>query len=513
MSASQTVFESIEFMNSASLEQLVEYFSERSFKSTSNFRGYDKLKPLDKILATMASASIANMSPGGNSHMEWNPISQRAVLRKPQTFTGALLTSDFQHLFNQVHDFIEFAHEMMHVVLWEPLFAGKWRFRTASEFTTHALLSEAFCFFYGDMVIARKIRDTYPDGEVVFSRNAVSLPYFPPYRVFQALGKTDPSEILGVYMNAFLAQERPGSGEAENITNEFLARIHDFHKGAMLALGKVHAIFNFIGLFDEFFERFCEKKGIPQLLSDEILKTSFEGNGQFFFTSFFNEGLAEIEKADSGLLERVRLRRSIQTRAYYALQLKALISTGRYFSGNGQNLDPATLTCLEKYLSQLENTLSELCENQTISVVSENLESADRFYESNVRTHLKSADVWTTERIFVMPLENITKIGVNEQSLQQLSGKKLYDNVTFLIQKMILRQLGPISGDEHRQLLVATSSLTELARDDGSELKPSIASKYKDLLMSPGIRRYWSAPLFAIGPLEDSFREILFYYE
>ena len=164
-------------------EKLVDFLSASDAKKVTP-KIFDVFGDFKTLLSTISSISLEEMSRDTPLRIfEWNPLSQRpALLKVPQANqvfgeTFALTQQVFNCLITAIH-------ELLHVALWEPFFCGQMPIKSLEDFRKFTLMSEAFCFFYADIILTRKIRTTYPDGEPIFSRSAVSQNTFHPLSCF-----------------------------------------------------------------------------------------------------------------------------------------------------------------------------------------------------------------------------------------------------------------------------------------------------------------------------------------
>jgi len=151
--------------------------------------------------------SMSGVAPAvpDTSEEEWNPISQRPHSAIPPVILDGL-GSEIIALKTAVDEFTILSHEMMHVALWEPFFAGLWRPHNRQTFRQFSLMAEGFCYFFSDIVVSGAIRVRLPDGEFALERQTPSNVRFHPVRAFQSLGIVDHHEILDIYLEGFRGQ-------------------------------------------------------------------------------------------------------------------------------------------------------------------------------------------------------------------------------------------------------------------------------------------------------------------
>src|SRR5438552_1868768 len=266
-----------------------------------------------------------DLGKAGLAFSEWNPLSQILATRNELSTKIATLESPFARLEYRIGSEIEMSHELMHILLWEPFFVGHCKPHSAAEFANTGILFEAFCFFFSDILLTRTIRERYPDQELVFSRHAVSMRHFQPYRAFRALGIEDCRRILQTYLLAFSLRHSDVSLSNAPLARELQLRFATmaYYAGVPARRTLKHLADNLV--FGEFYSRFCRVPGLPTLVSEDASRRLKEGDVKGYLHQIHECELARWKAIPLSLSRSVRLRRAVQTRAYFALQLRRII--------------------------------------------------------------------------------------------------------------------------------------------------------------------------------------------
>lgn len=450
---------------------------------------------------------------------EWNPISQKI-------FDGHIpkAQNDIAHDFDQISitvtQFLIKAHEALHIYFWEPFFSGQYRIRSKEKFVEQSLVFEGCCFWYTDILMTPPMRAYLPDGEFVFSRTAVSQRAFHPYRAFKSLGIDDQYKILDLYIDSFRGYETPiFSKRVDGFVHNLAKRIYGFYVGSIKPSTDLFNRLKAVGIFSEFFDRFCDIPNLPSAIDDSTSKLLADGKIEDYCRNVFKSSLPQLQKLDSKTVFKVRVRRHLQLRAYTAMSLRFAVEKQLVFSVKNLSFDSKKIIhALNDYIDQIEVLIKELaCGGDPKGILS-SCATADKFYSKNIRTIFLDKQLWMAERGYYFPVAkklksaHFGKVG-NEADFTEISGRLEYlmakyyapffDNRRELIES---EQLAAVKcGEIYRDMTTGRfNSETALAK---------LRKKFNEVVVAPGILEQWSVPLSLTNPEENFFNEVLFVYE
>lgn len=507
------------------LERYSSYFENgsRSLAGAPDLPLFAGLSGVAKLLGSFSIALLHDLY-----EEEWNPFSQRQlILNVIPAKNGFALP--FQTLEDSLRSLLLSVHEALHIALWEPFFTGRLRVADKETFKSASLCFEACCFWYADLIATPRLRRKFPDNELTFERKAISETYFHPSRAFAALGITEPDRILEVYMAAFCGRGTPLSQPKEIFSFNLAQRIYQFHFAAKAPLHGLYAQLRRAGTFSEFRERFCAVDCVPSLFPDELsasLGSDLDSSGLPFryCRGVFERGLPFIESLPKRELARVRLRRYIQSRAYFAFVLRKVLKDENFVSLRGAHHGVGTtlLSSTDSYLQKLESALRALCANKTFRGVVEQIDGADRFFSNQVVRKARSQELWVARRTSILPrharahLTGLLKTEAlsprrRKQEATRLRkyfaralyrGKPGFDPATVSRFARILPDLLSSSVERPASKRVGSSPLTE----------KEFIETYNAIAAHPEVIPEWGAPLYGIDPERNQFRDLLFVY-
>lgn len=446
---------------------------------------------------------------------EWNPFSQRPMYEHESQFKNRL-GADFKHVGNTAQRLLVLAHECMHVLLWEPFFGGNF-VPKKDNFIPLSLAFEGFCFWHTDMVLNSKVSLRAPDGEKVFDRFSISQDHLHPKTAFEVLGLSDPKTILKIYVDAFRGIETELSRKSDHPLVWFLAqRIYSFSAFNKVGPAGMFRVFNEMGLFDRYRRDFCQVSGIPAILSADALKYPIAQDPEGYLWTIFAEEFDKINGLDREKIQRIRLRRAIQTRAYFALSLQHILSLGSVVADRGFSLMRSREEVNSHY-NRLKEILARLANGEPVTVLTPAVTRADDAYSKGARTHFKRFNARTAAREQLYPeISPYTKLSLTDDR-ERLSAKALkefgYGVLTRFVDKEIdfinsPRRTRELFGLAH-QLSVAISRLDRPTLAKKKQLSNAISR----LLGHDQVFKRWSLPLASVDPSNNFFREILFIYQ
>lgn len=470
---------------------------------------------IKNLLSTLSAAAPA--VPGASDE-EWNPLSQRPHFALP-TMIGHELGGEINALKEAVDAFTTLSHEMMHVALWEPFFAGTWRPRSKKQFCDFSLMAEGFCFFFSDIVVSGGIRVRLPDGEFALDRQSPSNARFHPVRAFKALAMTDLNAILAVYLEGFSGRQtalwQPRG--ASHFVASMAAQVYEFYSLSLPYLSELHAAVTRFGGTTEFFKRFCAIPGLPTFL-DEADASLVDGEDlKPYFEGFFKHGLRSLEKISASQVLAVRQRRMIQMRAYYALQVRWFLEENLVVAKKWTNgCREKTLVQVNLYLDRLQRLLGRLLKEEC-ELIQEQLRIHDAEYEDLVRKVFTQHQAWVGHRALIAPRRAGGSISATAPIPAKDKDAKiaLLQTTAFLIDELTQQMRISRSIAERAKIMESIRVISSLGALGGASAS-KVRSAFKELcrvLSQPEILELWSVNLDAFDPAHNQFRELAFSYQ
>jgi hypothetical protein len=463
-------------------------------------------------------SSVAPARPAAVDE-EWNPLSQRPHSPLPPV-VGKELGAEITALKEAIDAFTTLSHEMMHVALWEPFFTGKWRPLSRAQFRNFSLMAEGYCFFFGDIIVTSLVRKRYADGEFAFARQTPSNALFHPMRAFDALGISDKNEILDIYLDGFVGKKTSlaTSRHASNFASSLAGRIYEFYSGTLGYLNHMHEVFLEIGVLDEFYERFCTVPGLPTFLEDSDAGLAKGPDFKPYFETFFRRGQKSLGQLSEVEITSIRWRRMLQSRAYYALQVRWYLSEERLIAKRwSAALSQRVLKHVDSYLSAIEALLIELGQSPGKSPVAQ-LAALDLSYDQDVRRIFIDHEAWVGHRWLIVPKRAGGLISVFENT--DVEGKnvkiKLLRIVAFILDELT-REMKSSQTIERRTEVLAeieqVAAIGAACSTESAKVLKGMEKKLNHTLLRPIVRQAWSLPLAAFNPGQNLYRELAFSYQ
>lgn len=490
----------------------------------------DKMPGLIQLLSSMTS--VAPAFPDASDE-EWNPLSQRPHAPLTPSVTIDELGHDILALKEAIDAFTTLAHEVMHIALWEPFFVGAWHPGTSDTFIKFSLKAEAFCFFYSDIIISRAIRVRFPDGELALTRQTPSNTLFHPVRAFDAAGISDTEQILKIYLDSFSGKrsQLAKTSATDPYAGRLKKQISEFYSGSLPLLDQLYTALNAFGLWDAYYKKFCAIPNLPTIFVD-LGETPKKSDLNRYFIKVWQDAFSQLQHLDNQLLEQVRCRRMVQTRAYFAMQVRWLIEhellVGR---GISKPLRRTCLQSLDSYLDDLAKLL--VATKQKIDQgFRKKLARLDHQYEAVVRSELIAANLWVGQRWMIAPQRaggqiqvskarplNTTKMRHESHPTQELTRQRqiaLFEIMTYAITEL--------TANMQKTKTIANRSLYLSQIGRLSRLGAICQSyEYADLdMIERQLRRelsrtpllaLWSLPLASFDPVNNHYRELIFSYQ
>jgi hypothetical protein len=474
------------------------------------------VKGIENLFHSMSAAAPA--TPDTDDE-EWNPLSQRPHTPLPPPVKDEL-GAEVTALKEAVDAFTTLTHEMMHVALWEPFFTGFWRPRGKGAFREFSLLAEGFCFFFSDIVVSSAVRARLPDGEFALERRTPSNALFHPARAFRALGIEDHAAILDIYLEGFnggqtaLWQPRGGN----TFVAKLAAQAYDFYAGSLRYLDEAHAALTAFGGLSDFYRRFCAIPGLPSLLDEAQARRAGGEGRKAYFAEFFRSGLPRLAALKSSEVTRVRWRRMLQMRAYYALQVRWLLHedlvVARAWTAP---LRRRLAQHVDTYLDGLHDLLVRLA-RRADPLPERDLARLDAAYDEQVRTPCQAHDAWVGHRWLIAPRRAGGLVNVFTASPAKGRAAKVHllQTVSFLSHELTQRLSDGKTVEARAEILTQLQRVAALGAvgGRGSATDTSTAARrLRSELARPQMLPIWSVPLASFDPAGNRYRELAFSYQ
>lgn len=451
---------------------------------------------------------------------EWNPLSQRPHSPLPPRVTDEL-GAEITALKAAVDEFTILSHEMMHIALWELFFVGSWRPRNRQIFRTFSLMAEGFCYFFSDIVVSGAVRVRLPDGEFALDRQTPSNARFHPVRAFQALGMGDHATILDIYLEGFrgqstrLWQPRGASPFAASLA----AQAYAFYAGSQPLLDGMHAALTAFGGLTEFYQRFCAVPGLPSfLIAPEVAEATESDDLKSYFVHFFKTVMPRLVSLSAADVARVKWRRMLQMRAYYALQVRWLLGKGEVVARAMTASDQRkAMADVDVYLDGLQTLLRQMAHQGDASVVT-SLARLDARYNRDVRAKFLTHEVWAGQRWLIAPRRAGGSISLKAPfpTKDHEAKRKISQIVAFLIEELTT-QLGDCKTVGARakvfQQIQRVAAIGAGSGSQSAERTREAVRQLKQELRKPHLLPLWSLPLASFDPVHNRYRELVFSYQ
>jgi len=380
---------------------------------------------------------------------------------------------------------------------------------------------EGYCFWYADIVLNRRLRIKLPDGEFAFTRSAISSPHFHPFRAFEALGLKNNLEILEVYLAGFAGYESALYKKKSQslFTADLFKIINGFYTVSLKPLAGLKQELDSVNIFTDFRDRFCNVPGLPGLLPSKLLRTKFTEDPYNFCHRVYLEGMPAIAKLSQSYIQRVLIRREIQTRAYSASVLLGAFRTDRiYFPKPVRPSEKAkTEEYLEEYLHRLEEALRSLAQNKSTQKAEAMFKAADILYKRKVFDFVRKKNLWISKRTSILPSVDTPLNFLNPGAGMNPNNRRALHNFAEELAGRLLKKSHELKKDraelQDLQLKLANLLKQDVAVGRSRKGQAAWIRAFNDLMKQPLMLKGWSVRLDAIDPSQNQFRELLFIYE
>ncbi len=466
----------------------------------------------------LTMSSVAPAVPD-TSDEEWNPLAQRphAVL---SPMVADELGAELTALKLAIDNFTILSHEMMHVALWEPFFVGRWCPKNRKSFQAFSLMAEGYCYFFTDIHVSSAIRVRLPDGEFALDRQSPSNALFHPIRAFQSAEIHDPNEILDIYLNGFSGQPTRlwQSPEEHILASSLAAQAFAFYRGSLSYLDELYPVLNSFGALTQFYRRFCSIEGLPSFIPAELgnsLQSSEDLS--FYFKEFYAQALPHAALLTQEQIEGVRMRRMLQMRAFYALQVEWLLENNLVYAREFKvQHRKALLKEVSLYVEQLESLLHNLAQGSR-EQTSARLKELDAHYEGKVRSSFLRLRAWVGHRWLIAPKRagGLISLKGPASSSKSKTTAHLAHIAQFFVETLAESLAETKTTKARAKVLERIQSIAKLGALCASGKGPTKAT-WQQLLaeaVAPDLISTWSVPLASFDPFHNQYRELLFSYQ
>ncbi len=446
----------------------------RSLSSeTSAARNREPVPGLSALLATFPTVHVDPGTPA-SAASEFVSFSQcvdfGGIAANPRD-------PDFLRISEIMQIYLRTARAAVAGLFWESFFSGS-TLPIRADFPDRCRTIQAASFWLADTVVVPHIRAATPKGEILRSTDARNLYPFHPYRAFAAACVRDPGEILNHYLAGF----GPRSSGAAELTRKVASYYADDAQKPAVARAVFTALSE-AGVFGEYFARFCAHRNMPALTQEEVTPRNLLRTIQ------------RLNHLPSATLARVKVRRALQTRAYFAVCIRHLIQSRHFFSYRPISFRHL-VAWLDSYLEDLEDLLAALCAGRGTAAVDRGLKQADLNYATTAGDTLARGQVWCGKRFCLAPA-----LMLNLDAPDTLAPRALQ-----LVQNIAMPSVNMDLWPRESMAVIAQAAQM-LKRTSPRNLGRACADMLK---MKPAATR-WSVPLSSFQPEKSRFRELLFW--
>jgi hypothetical protein len=439
---------------------------------------------------------------------EWNPLAQRLYVPRLNDI-GLRAGFDIAQIKSIVLRFVELAHEVCHIVLWEPFFTGHVNpLEDNDGFVDWWFLSEAFCFWYADHILLPDVASE-EIGESGIARDSVGFGgIFNPRDVLADLGYHDDISQLEVVMGLLgFDSDWKDRHELDIRFHGMKKRLWSFRMSTEPSVRRWLELLIATGIRDRFYRSFCAVPGIPSTLSIKP-ESLDESDIRDFLVRVGQRRLQLVDTSLPALVPEVRLRRDIQARAYSLLQLQYALEQRHVATSKPDTagiLRAAAIT-VEGLLETLEQILQNLCAGLPVHALRADVVAVDERFASMVADCTRIGAFLARRELFApdahlarfhIPRIGLTKFGV------QLADEDI---------RSLVRALAPdwqqlvAHPEQAGQLLACARALA----DGSAEQSAPRLAQFDAFFASELIRKHWSIELGELSFAGNRLRELLF---
>lgn len=358
-------------------------------------------------MLTIGDVTDAPAKPG--TLPEWNPVAQTLWVGSARVPTIAD-TAPYRRVRGTAHRFVAASRALLRILVWEPFHSGQIDpFSDREEFATFVFLSEGFCSFYADAVVYRRLWREVLCDENVRSDSLDFGGMFNPRSLLVRHGYRSWSDQLGAYIGTFgLLSDWQSRHSDDEQWKVFRGRIYSYR---LEADHVVTRWFEVMRDMREFRARFCGVPSLPRAFEHSPKNLGHEAISSYLLS--FRRALAALEHAPT---ERVRLRREVQSRAYFLYQLQSAHQAGHLLSADLRRLhSPVVSASLSHALDGLETGLLTLARGKATTACLQALRRADAALERGFAI-LRRAGAFVACRELSMTNDRIVRLDVTGKS-------------------------------------------------------------------------------------------------
>ncbi|WP_224364965.1 ImmA/IrrE family metallo-endopeptidase [Hyalangium versicolor] len=435
---------------------------------------------------------------------EWNPLGQRLYVPR-RVLPGTPTRPDLSQIKVAILWFVELAHELCHIILWEPFFTGRLNpLGTREHFLDWGYLTEAFCFWFADALLLPDIAVQRVDEPSIANDSVGLKGLFNPASVLTSLGYRAGTRQLEVFLGllGFDADWKDRHTDDSSF-NCLRRRLWSFRTSTEESSSRWRELLVTTGMHDRFFESFCALPDIPSLM-DSVPTSLEEHDIRAFLLALARRGVGVGCEQGPATVKRVRLRRELQARAYWLLQLQHALKDARISFDTGRAGAPSgALRAVDKMLLELEQALRRLCTRSRTTGAEAALAQVDQEFDKWMKT-LGRRGAFVSRRELFAPDSHLARFHVPSIGLSR-NGVRLTRKTT----EQITRTLQPpwermVSRRDRAEADAVLRSARQLGRGKDS------AASFDDFLSSRLMRGHWSVELGGLSFQRNTLRELLF---
>jgi hypothetical protein len=254
------------------------------------------------------------------------------------------------------------------------------------------------------------------------------------------------------------------------------------------------------------------------LLDEAPAKAAAGSDRKAYFEGFFQYGLPRLASLTSAEVTRVRWRRMLQMRAYYALQIRWLIQEGLVVARTWTApLARRLVQHIDSYLDGLRDLLVQLARRASQSPEAA-LAQLDATYDEQVRTPCQAHDAWAGHRWLIAPRRagGLVNVLAATPAKGRAAKVHLLQTVTFLVDELTQRLRDGKTVEARSEILAQLQRVAGLGATGGLGKATATATAARQLrseLARPDLLPIWSVPLASFDPAGNRYRELAFSYQ
>ena len=334
-------------------------------KLASHEFGRARFPRLDSLKPAKFQALQAGLSSLGTSRyferrpiLEWNPYAQALPVYHSSELSGRTRNA----LLGAV-GLAEAVHELLHILALEPVFTGAPFDLSAQEFVDFSLIVEAYCYWYGELKYTRDADLRYVDAKRVFHRGcSAASPRFHPDWVLKSEGVTNHRHAFELYQRGFRGHESGLLNYSTPLGRTFAAIVYGFYVANKIPTRRYFRRLREIGVLGRWqgdvflkFER-CVLFDVVGISPRQILETPA---AILSVLPRLARSMNEPRNAFANRRSLVKIRRRLQTRAYFVLSDLATLEEGRVVDSGGLPISTHRQRELRGKLTSLRDQLFE----------------------------------------------------------------------------------------------------------------------------------------------------------